>query len=299
MRAGVATLAHVRPGWMAAGFAAEVVSMVGFGLLEKELLRAGVTLRAVLATAYRANAIAVAVPVVGSGLATRYAYREFRRLGAATEQVSVALTIAGVMSTLAFAVLAVTGAVLTGNPVAGLAAGAGGVLGAAVVTAILLAARFGRPRAVLTTAAVAVLRLVRWPDACARVSSLVERVSTLRLGYRTGVQAFGWALVNWTADVACLICALLAVGAPVPWRAILLIWTAGAAAAGLCPVPAGLGVVDVVLITALAGAGLPSALAVGAVLLYRIITFKILVTLVWLIFQRIVSAQPGAGPEPA
>ncbi|HEY6309616.1 MAG TPA: hypothetical protein VIY52_02250 [Streptosporangiaceae bacterium] len=169
----MATLAHVRPGWIVAGFAAEVVSMVGFGLLEKELLRAGVTLRAVLATAYRANATAVAVPVVGSGLATGYAYREFRRLGAKPEQVSVALTIAGVLSALAFAMLAVAGALLTSNPVAGLVAGAGGVLGAAVVTAILLASRFGRPRAVLTTAAVAVLRLLRLPDAHKRVSSAV------------------------------------------------------------------------------------------------------------------------------
>ena len=44
------------------------------------------------------------------------------------------------------------------------------------------------------------------------------------------------------------------------------------------PIP----VVDMALIAALRGAGLTSPDAVAAVLLYRIITFKILVTLGWI-----------------
>jgi uncharacterized membrane protein YbhN (UPF0104 family) len=61
------------------------------------LLRAAgarLALRSVLATAYNANAIAVSVPVVGSGIAATYAFREFRRGGADVGQVSVALAIA-------------------------------------------------------------------------------------------------------------------------------------------------------------------------------------------------------------
>ena len=63
-------------------------------------------------------------------------------------------------------------------------------------------------------------------------------------------------------------------------RVLLLVWSAGAGAASLCPVPADLGVVDIVLITSLTAAGVPAPHAVAAVLVYRIISFKILTTLV-------------------
>ena len=69
---------------------------------------------------------------------------------------------------------------------------------------------------------------------------------------------------------------------PVPWDKLLLVWSAGAAAASFSPTPYGLGVVDIALITALHAAGIASPDAVGAVLLYRLITFKILVTLLWI-----------------
>ena len=59
------------------------------------------------------------------------------------------------------------------------------------------------------------------------------------------------------ADVLCLAAALAAVGARVPWDKLLLVRSAGAA-------------------------GLRSPDAVAAVLYYRIITFKVLVTLVWI-----------------
>jgi len=73
----------------------------------------------------------------------------------------------------------------------------------------------------------------------------------------------------------------------VPWDKLLLVWSAGAAAASLSPTPYGLGVVDIALITALTRAGLAAPEAVGAVLLYRIITFKILVTFGWIGYHRL------------
>jgi putative heme transporter len=113
------------------------------------------------------------------------------------------------------------------------------------------------------------------------VASALKQVGELRLGYRAAIAGLAYALLNWLADVTCLICALYAVRAAVPWHDILLSWSAGSAACSLTPVPAGLGVVDVVLIAALSRAGLRTAVAVAAVLLYRVITFKIAVTIVW------------------
>ena len=78
------------------------------------------------------------------------------------------------------------------------------------------------------------------------------------------------------------------------WGRLLLAWSAGPAAASLAPTPFGLGVVDIALISALAGSGLRSPDAVGAVILYRIITFKILVTLVWIGYRYIHRARERA-----
>jgi uncharacterized membrane protein YbhN (UPF0104 family) len=93
--------------------------------------------------------------------------------------------------------------------------------------------------------------------------------------------------------VACLVCAIKAVGEPVPWAAILIIWTAGIGAASFSPVPAGAGIVDIVLIAALATAGLRGKYAVAAALVYRIISLKVLITVAWLTCHHMVSRLRG------
>ena len=153
MHQGFGVLARTRVGWVLVGVGAEFVSMAAFGQLERVLLRAAgarLTLRSVLATAY--NAIAVAVPVVGSAIAAAYAFREFRRGGADAGQASIALTVAGVFSAGAFAVIAAFGVALTGNPAAALAL-AGGLAGAALIAVLLVSVRHARARARLVAAA--------------------------------------------------------------------------------------------------------------------------------------------------
>jgi uncharacterized membrane protein YbhN (UPF0104 family) len=74
---GFAALRHVRVGWILAGVSVELLSMVALAQLERSLLRgvgATHTLRSVLATAYSSNAISVTVPIIGSSIATAYAY---------------------------------------------------------------------------------------------------------------------------------------------------------------------------------------------------------------------------------
>ncbi|HEX6524061.1 MAG TPA: YbhN family protein [Streptosporangiaceae bacterium] len=305
---GIAALRHVRVGWLVAGFSAELVSMVGLAQLERCLLRgvgATHTLRSVLATAYSSNAISVSVPIIGSSIATAYAYRDFRRAGARAEHVSVALTVAGVFSTVAFAVVAATGALITGNPTAAALSLVGSFLLVSAVAATVVAFRFPRARTWLVDRAVAALRMskhvIRRPKGEPRsvVTGTLDRVGALRVGYWTATGAFGWALLNWVADVACLVCAIKAVGEPVPWTAILIIWTAGVSAASFSPVPAGLGIVDIVLITALATAGLHGKNAVAAALVYRSISLKALITLAWLIYHHMVGRHRGYAPGSA
>jgi uncharacterized protein (TIRG00374 family) len=293
---GLAVLPHLRVGWLLAGIGAECLSMLAFGQLQRSLLRAGgarLSLASVLATVYRANAIAVAVPVVGSGIATAALYRDFRRSGAEAAQVTMALTMGGVLSSVAFAVVVTVGALVTGNPTAAIAAVAVAVVGVAAAILAGLALRYPTIRSWLAARVTAVLRfshrVIKRPrsDPGQAVEDALTRIGGLRLGWRTVVIALAAALVNWLTDVACLVCALKAAGTGVPWSAILIVWTAGAGAASFSPSPAGIGVVDFVLIAALAGAGIPAAFAVATVLLYRIVTFKIVITLATLAYYRL------------
>jgi len=73
----------------------------GFVRLQRRLLRAAgarLPLSWWLSTAHLANAIAFAVPFAGSGMATGFAYRRFRRAGADPAAATLVLTLAGIFS---------------------------------------------------------------------------------------------------------------------------------------------------------------------------------------------------------
>jgi hypothetical protein len=110
-------------------------------------------------------------------------------------------------------------------------------------------------------------------DVAPLLSATLERAGDLRLANRALGQAFACALANWAADVCCLICAMFALGIPVPWAKILVVWSAGSGAASLSPVPGGIGIVDIVLIGAFASVGIHAPAAVTVTLLYRLSSF--------------------------
>lgn len=128
----------------------------------------------------------------------------------------------------------------------------------------------------------------------ALTASALARLGAFNLSRAALASAFGWALANWAADTACLAAAIAAIGVPVPWRALLLAWGAGSAAASFSPTPYGLGIVDIALIAALHATGLTTPDAVGAVLLYRVITFKIIVTLLWIGYRYLHNTRRAA-----
>jgi putative heme transporter len=214
----------------------------------------------------------------------------------------MALTVAGIFSSVAFAIAAAAGALITGNPAAAAAGLAASVALSAAVAAVIVALRYPRARDWLINRLAAVLRLskrvIRRPrgEPGPLMASALERMAGLRLGYFAAGRAFGWALVNWIADVACLVCAIAAVHEPVPWAAVLIVWSAGAGAASFSPVPGGIGIVDIVLIAALATAGLHDAKAIAAVLLYRVISLKFLTSAAWLGY-RSAAARRRAKPS--
>ena len=293
---GMDALRHARPGWVAVGAALECLSMAGFILLQHRLLTAAGGKPAVtwlLAIDYASNAIASGVPIVGSGLAAGLSLRQFRQHGVDPAARRLTLGLAGVISTLTFAAVAAAGAMLVGNPAGawmGLLTGCGS---AAAATLLFILARSAGGRARLAPAAAWLLRLAQQivhrpagdPDITA--ARAIGWLGSLKLGPWSIGYLLACGLVNWVADVLCLAAAIAAAGAPIPWDRLLLAWSAGAGASTFSPTPFGLGVVEVTLITALAAAGISTPAAVGAVLLYRIMTFKVVGTLIWVLYPRL------------
>jgi uncharacterized membrane protein YbhN (UPF0104 family) len=295
LRTGMNALWHASPAWVAVGAALEFVSMAAFVLLQHGLLKAAGATPAftwLLAADYASNAVAAGIPIAGSGLAAATTARQFRRHGIDPAAIRLTLGLAGVISTIGFAVIAGVGAVLTGN-----LAGAGvGLLtscgSAAAIAFLVIAAHSPGGRARLAPVAAWVLRLAkriaRRPagDPGVIAARAIGRIGALKLGpWSVGYQ-LSCGLMNWAADALCLAAAVAAVGGPVPWGKLVLVWSAGVGATTFSPTPFGLGVVEVALIAALAAAGISSPQAVGAVLLYRIITFK-LAGLIWVTYLRL------------
>lgn len=286
---GTSVFRHAALPWVAAGIGAECVSMAAFALLQRQLLRTGdtrLTLGTLIAISYTGNAITGAVPVAGSGLAMAYSQRQFRAHGADPARVGVALAVAGVISAVAFAGIVAVAAVLTGNPAAAVLGLVTSTATAAAVACLVIILHSPRGRARLQPVVAAALRLaqrtVRRPagDPADLSAAALRRLSSVRLSTSALTLSFAWALLNWSADALCLAAAIAAARVAVPWSRLLLAWSAASAAGSFSPTPFGLGVVDVALIVALHGAGIRAGDAVGAVLLYRVITFKILVTLI-------------------
>ena len=84
--------------WVVAASLIEVLSMLALAMLYRVLLQASqarLTVTWILASSYTANAISIAVPVIGPGMASRQAYQQFREGGADPAAASLALTLAG------------------------------------------------------------------------------------------------------------------------------------------------------------------------------------------------------------
>ncbi len=120
------------------------------------------------------------------------------------------------------------------------------------------------------------------PDAV--LEDLVARLRSLRLPPSGWLTVVLLAFLNWLADAGVLAASIAAVGAPVPWRDLLFVYAVGTAVASAGVVPGGLGVVEGALAITLMGAGLRHPVALAAVLIYRIVSFWMVISVGWLTY---------------
>jgi hypothetical protein len=291
-------LAAASPGWLLLALAAEAVSLTAFGMSRTLLLRVNghrIGLGPVMAITYAAHALGLSIPFAGAELDVVYSYRQFRRAGLDAATTSWSMAVSWICSTASLALLLVAGAIAGSTS----AASAAGYVGAAVyllpVVGVLLALRFDRMRALLQSvleklAALSKRAFGKPEDGGAGVDRFLDEVSSRRLSLPGYGRVFGLALANWAFDCVALALSIRAMGQPVPWDDLLLVYGAGAAVASTGLTPGGFALVELAMTAALTASGLHSSAALAAVVAYRFISFWLVLLGGWVAF--IVLAHP-------
>ena len=301
-------LAHLRWTWLPIGVLLEAVSMAAFAAMFRRLLNAGRVRSArtsMLATIYAANAMSVSVPLAGPGLAAAYLFRRFTRFGAANLLAGWALLAGGVISSVTWVLVLAGGGLASGRALAFAITVPCVALVIIAAAVIAVAARRPRLRAALLKYLTLGLkhgaRLLRWPatDPQSALRAWAGRFGARRLPLSSWALATGDSLVNWLADAGVLAVSILAVGAAVPWRDLLLVYLAGIGAKSLSLTPGGLAITEGAISVALVASGLRVGQAVAAAVLYRLVSFWLIAAVGWLILL-VRARRPAAesAPEP-
>jgi putative heme transporter len=285
-------IGHPQWSWIALGVALEASSMATFAMMQRRLLRVGgrrVGTGPMMATILAANALSVSVPVAGPELGAAFTFRRFKEQGADTSLAGWTLLVGGIASWFGAVVVLAAGGALSGNVVVTGVTVLGGLL--AVFAGLALWVGLGRTRLrlVVTRSAAwgirCVSRFLSRPvhDPAAAVNGWIEGLGSLRPSKAEWGKVGGLGLANWLTDIGVLAMSILALGGAVPWRSLLLVYGLATLIGSLGITPGGLGLVEGTLCLGLVSTGLPAALALAAVVLYRLVSFWLVMATGWLV----------------
>lgn len=292
-RAGHA-LASPDARWLGVAVFAELVSMAAFARVQRRMLRTGgarVSVRQMVALTYAANAVSVTMPG-GAALSTAYVFRRLRSWGATVPAAGFTVIASGVLSTASFALLALACAIL---------AGTGSVSAILILSAValgvggwLLARRHARRHScedlVVTVASRGLRRanLIMHRPAENGLSALqrfAQDLTAIKPRHRDWLIGLGLAVLNWVADLVCLYASCRAIDATHDTVLLVMVaYIAGMSASSISLLPGGLGVVDAAMIFALTSGGVGTVTATAAVVLYRLISYAMIVALGWIVW---------------
>ena len=135
-------------------------------------------------------------------------------------------------------------------------------------------------------------------------------MTAVRLNWTQIGRIVAWGTANWLLDCACFAMMFRAIDAPIPWKGLLLAYGAGQLAATLPITPGGLGVVEGSITVALVAFGGAETSTAYAVLLYRVISFWMILVIGWLLIGQLalqvrrgrwsrqaMASEVEAGPE--
>ncbi|HET9076203.1 MAG TPA: YbhN family protein [Acidimicrobiales bacterium] len=281
-------LDHLRWWWMLVAVAAELLSYTALSSLQRRLLRCGrvrVPARSMLGITLAGSAIQYSFP--GGGVVyLAYLFRQFRRWGADDLLATWVVVAFNIVTFSALALLSAAGLAL--------ALGLGStydlvevILGIVAVSALLSLLILERRRLLPHATRLVALsqRLFRRPARDRAAAEVVDdwtrELGVVSPSRPVWARAFAMGLANWVADMSCLTLSFFAVGVGVPWRGLLLAYGAGQLAAILPITPGGLGAVEGSLTVALVTFGGGADSTVAAVLLYRLVSFWLLLPVGW------------------
>ncbi len=273
-----AYLTQLRWGWVLLAAAAELTCYVFLAKVEKVLLHAGqvpARLGRLTAITFASSSIQSALPV-GAAFAGVYNFRQYQLIGADEVLAGWTVIASGAVSFATLAALAGIGLSMAASLGSTLDL-VGAIVGVLVTVVLVIIAWTIRARlARLASKVIAAVerRLHREPGSLGKpVAAVLERLRAYAPSRAQWAMAALAGSVSWVMDCSCLACAILAVGAPVPWQGLLLAYCAGQLAVNLPITPGGLGVVEGSLTIALVDFGGGKAPTVAAVLLYRLFSF--------------------------
>jgi putative heme transporter len=295
-------LGHPHWSWIPLAVAFELASMGTFALMQRQLLGSGgrlVNRAPMMATILAANALSVSVPVAGPEVGAAFTFRRFKKLGADTPLASWTVLVGGLASWVGGIMVLVAGGALSGNALvtgvaitAALLVVAAGALGRAALGRPLLPPRLERVAAWVVAR---VARLISRPldDPHQAIRNWRKDLESLRLSWAEWTKVGGYGLANWLTDAGVLAISILAIGAPVPWRALLLVYGLAMVVGSLGITPGGVGLVEGTLCVGLVSTGVPAALALAAVLLYRLVSFWLVTAVGWLVLLYLRLERPA------
>ena len=266
--------------------------MATFAMMQRRLLRIGrrrVGTWPMTATIFAANSLSVSVPVAGPELGAAFTFRRFREQGADTSLAAWTLLVGGLVSWFGAVVVLAAGGVLSGKILVTGVTIFAGLFAASVGLVVWVGVGRTRLRLVAARSATwvsqGVSRFSSHPlaDPAGAVNGWIEGFHLLRPSKSEWGRIGGLGLANWLTDIGVLAMSILALGGAVPWRSLLLVYGLATLVGSLGITPGGLGFVEGTLCLGLVSTGLPAALALAAVLLYRLLSFWLVMATGWLV----------------
>jgi uncharacterized protein (TIRG00374 family) len=283
---------HVNAAWLAAAVAAQVASVWMYAYLQHQVLRlagASIPMPALMILSLANIAIALTVPgepVVSSA----YRYRHYRRHGASGAAAGWTIFTVLVAQAIGMSLLLLLGVTVALAGATSTAAVGVTIVGLAIVSlAIAVLVR----RDILLRLAGALVRAVRRVtghprgNPGARIDATLARMREIPLGTRAIAGVAAIAFGAWFGDFLCLVCALGAVHARIPWYGVLLAYGTAQVAGSLPVVPGGLGIVEGSLAVILAAYGAGRVPAVSGALMFRMVNYWLMIAIGWASFAII------------
>jgi uncharacterized membrane protein YbhN (UPF0104 family) len=255
--------------WGLAALGLSALTYVGAALSVSGFVTERLGLVRTLLVQLASSFVTLVTPAAVGGVALNVRYLQRRKIPApvAVASIGVSQVVAFVLHVLLIAVFGAIAGTGTGNPIRPPTWVYFVVAGLVALGGLVLAVPAGR-------------RMVR-----ARLSptfgQVLPRLVEVAQHPRKLAEGIGGALLLSGAYILCLSTCVAAFGSSVPFAKIGVVYLTGSALGSIIPTPGGLGAVEAALTAGLTAAGVPGAVAVSAVLLFRLLTFWLPVPLGW------------------